>query len=464
MTGITKKRQHAWEAATEVQAEATPGRMRQVRQDGYSTAQEKPRALAVGVVLGGLSRPEAEEHIEELSLLAETDGMEVVGSVMQARSRPDPATFVGSGKIKELTELAIEKKVDWLLFDEELTPTQQKNIEKQTKVQVMDRTGLILDIFAMRARSREAKTQVELAQHEYMLPRLTGLWTHFSRQKGGTFTRGGEGESQLEIDRRIVKQRISQLKRELARIGRQHKVRKKGQDDYFRIALVGYTNAGKSSLLNALTRAGVLAENRLFATLDATTRRWSVSQGREVLLTDTVGFIRKLPHQLVASFRSTLGEAAEADVLLHVVDLSHPAWAEQVAETRRVLTEIGADEVPEIVVFNKIDRPEAKEKLEDALADESGALAISAVTGDGLRDLREVVEAQISGPPREEVFMLPAELGEGVALIYRRARVVAQAQDNGIIELNVQGSPGELAALAAALRKLGAPEPVTREI
>lgn len=434
-----------------------------MRQDGYSTAVRKPRALAVGVILGNTSRAQAEEHIQELALLADTDGMEVVGTVMQVRGRPDPATFVGRGKVEELAALASEKSVDWLLFDEELTPTQQKNIEKQTKVQVMDRTGLILDIFAMRARSREAKTQVELAQHEYMLPRLTGLWTHFSKQKGGTRTRGGEGESQLEIDRRIVKQRIAQLKRELARLGRQHEVRKKSHDEFFRVALVGYTNAGKSSLLNALTRAGVLAENRLFATLDATTRRWALSPGREVLITDTVGFIRKLPHQLVASFRSTLSEAAEADLLLHVVDLSHPAWAEQIEETRRVLAEIGAEEVPEIVVFNKIDRPEAQARLEEALADETGALAVSARTGEGLRHLREVVEAQISGPPREEVFTLPAEFGEGVALVYRTARVVSQLQENGVVRLGVQGSPGELAALAAQLRKLGAPEPLVRE-
>ncbi len=432
--------------------------------DLYETAPKPKRALVVGAALRGVTREAGEEHLEELSLLAETDGMEVVGSILQVRSRPDPATLLGRGKIQELAALAADKKVDWLLFDEELTPTQQKNIEKQTKVQVMDRTGLILDIFAMRARSREAKTQVELAQHEYMLPRLTGLWTHFSKQKGGVNIRSGEGESQLEIDRRIVKARISQLKRDLARIGRQHAVRKRGHDDFFRVALVGYTNAGKSSLLNALTRSAVLAENRLFATLDATTRRWSLSHGREVLLTDTVGFIRKLPHQLVASFRSTLAEAAEADLLLHVVDLSHPAWREQVEETRRVLSEIGADEVPEVVVLNKVDRPAASERLADAQADETGALAISALNGAGLPELREVVEAQISGPPREELFSIPAWCGEGVALVYRRARVVSQEQNNGIVELNVQGSPGELASLAAALKKLGAPDPVAKVV
>ncbi|MBM3269651.1 MAG: GTPase HflX [Candidatus Sericytochromatia bacterium] len=436
--------------------------MKGPKEDFYQTAPKPPRALCVGAALRGASRESAQEHLEELALLAETDGMVVVGTVIQARQRPDPATLLGKGKIEEIAAMAAEKQADWLLFDEELTPTQQKNIEKQTKVQVMDRTGLILDIFALRARTREAKTQVELAQHEYMLPRLTGLWTHFSKQKGGVGIRSGEGESQLEIDRRIVKARISQLKRDLARIGRQHAVRKRGHDDYFRVALVGYTNAGKSSLLNALTRSAVLAENRLFATLDATTRRWALSHGREVLLTDTVGFIRKLPHQLVASFRSTLAEAAEADLLLHVVDLSHNAWREQVEETRRVLAEIGADEVPEIVVFNKIDRIHAAGRLEDAQADESGALAISALSGQGLRELREVVEAQISGPPREEVFTIPAWCGEGVALVYRRARVVAQHQEDGMIALNVQGSPGELASLAAALRNLGAPDPLAQ--
>jgi GTP-binding protein HflX len=428
---------------------------------GHETAVKKPRALVVGVVFRGTSREAAEEHLEELALLADTDGMEVVGSVMQSRSKPEPATLLGSGKIEEIALRAADERVDWLLFDEELTPTQQKNIEKQTKIQVMDRTGLILDIFAMRARSKEAKTQVQLAQHEYMLPRLTGLWTHFSKQKGGVGIRSGEGESQLEIDKRIVKARIAALKRELSRIGKQHDVRKKGHDDFFRVALVGYTNAGKSSLLNALTRSAVLAEDRLFATLDATTRRWSLSHGREVLLTDTVGFIRKLPHQLVASFRSTLAEAGEADLLLHVVDLSHPAWASQVEETRRVLAEIGADEVPEIVVFNKIDRHVAAQTLDAAIADEPGAIAISALKGVGMPELRSVVEAQISGPPREETFRLPAELGEGVALVYRRARVVSQNHDNGMVELVVQGPPGELASLAAALRDLGAPSPLS---
>lgn len=220
-----------------------------VRRVGYSTHVAAPRAIVVGVALGGTLRLKAAEHLEELKLLAETDGMQVVGSALQARKRPDPATLLGSGKVAQIAQLAAEQAADWLLFDEELSPTQQKNIERQTKVKVMDRTGLILDIFAMRARSREAKTQVELAQHEYMLPRLTGLWTHFTKQKGGIGLRGGEGESQLEIDRRIVKARISQLKRDLARIGRQHEARRQGHDGFFRVALVGYTNAGKSSLL-----------------------------------------------------------------------------------------------------------------------------------------------------------------------------------------------------------------------
>ncbi len=412
--------------------------------------------MVVGVVLGGGDRDLATEHLEELALLADTDGMEVVGSLMQARSRAEPATLLGRGKVAELAELAQKERVQWLLFDEELTPTQQKNLEKQAKVQVMDRTGLILDIFAMRARTKEAKTQVELAQLEYMLPRLTGLWTHFSRQKGGIGLRGGEGESQLEIDRRIVKTRIAALKRELAQISKQHDIRKQSHGGFFRVALVGYTNAGKSSLLNSLTRAGVLAENRLFATLDATTRLWALSEGRQALLTDTVGFIRKLPHQLVASFRSTLSEAAEADLLLHVVDLSHPAWPEQIDETRRVLTEIGAGDVPEIVVFNKVDRAEAQAALEGALADEPGALAVSAATGINLQALREVVEAQIAGPPREELLALDAARPEAVSLIYRRARVVSHEQVDGVVHMKVQGSPGELASLVATLRELGA--------
>lgn len=269
-------------------------KQRDTRKEFFETVEVRPRAILIGVQTRGQERPEVEEHLDEMAQLATTDGMDVVGRVIQGRARPDPATFLGSGKVEEVMALAEEQKADWLLFDDELTPGQQRNLEKQAKVKVMDRTGLILDIFAMRARTREARTQVELAQHEYMLPRLTGLWTHFTRQKGGTRTRGGEGESQLEIDRRIVKARIAALKRELGRIGRQAETRLRGHDGFFRVALVGYTNAGKSSLLNALTRAGVLAEDKLFATLDATTRRWSLATGRDALLTDTVGFIRKL--------------------------------------------------------------------------------------------------------------------------------------------------------------------------
>ncbi|MBU6429942.1 MAG: GTPase HflX [Cyanobacteria bacterium REEB65] len=431
---------------------------KRTRGPGLQTALQAPRAIAVSAIIGDSDRDVAREHVEELALLADTDGMVVVATVLQARDRADPGTLIGRGKVDEIREMAAQQKADWLVFDQELTPTQQKNLEKLTKVKVMDRTGLILDIFAMRARSKEAKTQVELAQLEYMLPRLTGLWTHFSRQKGGIGMRGGEGESQLEIDRRIVKARIAALKRELGQIAKQHDVRKQGHGGFYRVALVGYTNAGKSSLLNALTRAGVLAENRLFATLDATTRRWSLAQGREVLLTDTVGFIRKLPHQLVASFRSTLAEAAEADLLLHVVDLSHPSWPAQLEETRRVLSEIGAGDIPEVVVFNKVDCPTAQDVRADALAQEPGAVVVSAKTGQGLADLRIVVEAQVAGPPREETFALPVANGDAVALVYQRFRVVGHDQVDGKIELRVQGSPADLAKLASLLERLSSLE------
>ncbi|MEB3205324.1 MAG: GTPase HflX [Candidatus Sericytochromatia bacterium] len=423
-------------------------KQRDTRKEFFETVEVRPRAILIGVQTRGQERPEVEEHLDEMAQLATTDGMDVVGRVIQSRARPDPATFLGSGKVEEVMVLAEEQKADWLLFDDELTPGQQRNLEKQAKVKVMDRTGLILDIFAMRARTREARTQVELAQHEYMLPRLTGLWTHFTRQKGGTRTRGGEGESQLEIDRRIVKARIAALKRELGRIGRQAETRLRGHDGFFRVALVGYTNAGKSSLLNALTRAGVLAEDKLFATLDATTRRWSLATGRDALLTDTVGFIRKLPHQLVASFRSTLAEAAEADLLLHIVDLSHPAWAEHMAETRSVLTEIGAGDRPEIVVFNKVDRPEAQSRLEQAREDEPGCVPVSAASGEGLKDLRAVVEAQVAGPPREGVVHLPAGDRARLSEIYRRVRVVkVEDGPDGGLQVTVHGPPGELVAL-----------------
>ena len=317
------------------------------------------RALAVGVVQDTRERAMVEEHLQELIQLADTAGFEVVSTVTQERRSIDPATFIGSGKVDEIRLLAEEFQVEAVIFDDELSPAQGRNLEDRIGKPVTDRTGIILDIFAWRARSREARVQVELARLQYLLPRLTGLWSHFTRQRGGVGMRG-EGETQLEMDRRMTKTRIAELRRELEEIRVQAHHRRQGRQDAYRVALVGYTNAGKSSLMNALTRADVLAENRLFATLDATMRALELPSGDTVVLTDTVGFIRKLPPTLVASFRSTLDEVRDAHLLLHVVDLGHPAWDSQVQATQATLAELGVQDRPTLMVFNQIDRPEAR--------------------------------------------------------------------------------------------------------
>ncbi len=319
--------------------------------EGKELEEEVEKAILVCAILGK-KRSEAEEHLAELELLAHTAKISCMAQVTQEREKIDPATYLGSGKIEEIAVLADQLEAELLLFDDELSPSQGRNIEKITKKRVQDRTGLILDIFAKRAHTREAKLQVELARVEYLLPRLTGMWSHFTRQKGGVGLKG-DGETQLEMDRRMTKTRISELKKEIEKLGDQREIRRRSREKYFRVSLVGYTNAGKSTLLNALTDAGTYTEDQLFATLDSTTRRIPRS---EVLLADTVGFIRKLPHTLVASFRSTLSEIKEADLLLHVVDVSHPTFLDQMAITDTVLNEIGAGDIPAILVLNKSDR------------------------------------------------------------------------------------------------------------
>ena len=276
-----------------------------------------------------MTRTQAMDSLDELALLADTAGAVVVDCVLQDKKMLDPATFIGKGKVHQLSKIVIEKDIAVVLFDEDLTPVQVKNLEKEIKRKIIDRSGLILDIFARRARTREAQTQVELAQLQYLLPRLTRQWTHLSRQEGGIGTRG-PGETQLEVDRRMIRKKIDRLRVALGKIELQRGVRRKRRWDFIKIALVGYTNVGKSSLLNALADTEVFVEDRLFATLDATIRTVSLEAHQKILLIDTVGFIRKLPHHLVASFRSTLEETIEADILLHVVDLSHAHFEEQI--------------------------------------------------------------------------------------------------------------------------------------
>jgi GTP-binding protein HflX len=339
------------------------------------------RAFLVGLVLPGQPGYVVEEHLDELAQLADTAGAQVVGRAVQARKAPDPATSIGKGKAEEVAAAARELGADLLIFDDDLSGSQAKNLEELTKLPIMDRSALILDIFDLRAQSREARTQVELARLKYMLPRLTRQWSHLSRQGGGVGTRGGEGESQLEQDRRVIRTRVRRLEQDLEKIERTRGVQRHGRNGAPTVALTGYTNAGKSTLFNRLTAAGTLAENRLFATLDAKLRRGSVDGARTAVFADTVGFIRKLPHHLVSSFRSTLGEITAADLVLHVVDRGHPRWQEQAEVAEAVMDELGVDRERVIRVFNKSDLVPAEEPRD-------GTLWVSAVTGEGIPELK----------------------------------------------------------------------------
>ncbi len=324
--------------------------------------------------------------LEELRRLADTAGAKVLGEIVQRRGTIHPAHFIGKGKMEEVKLLAEEKKADVAIFNDDLSPPQVRNLEKSLGVKVVDRSELILDIFSRRARTRESRLQVELAQLEYMLPRLTGMWKHLERQAGGIGTRG-PGETQLETDRRLVRERIARLKRDLVGVEKERETQRRRRRREFRAALVGYTNAGKSTLFNALTRADVFVEDRLFATLDATTRQMVSPDRQVVLLTDTVGFIRKLPHHLVASFHSTLVEAIEADLLLHVVDAADPDVERQMAAVEKVLGDLLETPRPTTLVFNKCDRLD-EETIAGLRARWPGCHVVSARTGAGLTDLR----------------------------------------------------------------------------
>jgi len=332
----------------------------------------------------------SEEGLVELRLLAETAGAQVRGEVHQRRGAIRSATYLSKGKIEEIRVLTAEEGANLLLLDEDLSPAQSRNLEETLKVKVVDRSGLILDIFARRARTREARLQVELAQLEYLLPRLTRMWEHLSRLGGGIGTRG-PGETQLEVDRRRIRERIAKLKRELEGVVKERRVQRRGRRSCYKVSLVGYTNAGKSTLFNALTRSRVYVEDQLFATLDPTTRVFASANGSRALLTDTVGFIRKLPPHLVASFRATLEEVAEADLLLHVVDATEPDPEAHINAVDAVLESIGALGQPRLLAFNKIDAQNDEVALLGLRARYPGATFVSALTRQGLPELREAV-------------------------------------------------------------------------
>jgi GTPase len=392
------------------------------------------RAVLVGAPPRHMDARVVDEHMEELRRLTDTAGGLVAGELIQRIDAPTPQTYIGSGKVKELRDLVKGAEADLVIFDEELKPDQAQNLERALDVRVMDRSELILDIFASRARTREAKLQVELAQLEYLLPRLQRMWTHLSRIRGGIGLRG-PGETQLETDRRLIGRRISELKKKLGAVADARANQRKRRRGNYRVALVGYTNAGKSSILRTLSGDDLFVEDRLFATLDSATRQVELGSGYAALVTDTVGFIRKLPHHLVASFRSTLEEAREADLLLHVIDAAHPDWEEQKEVVDEVLHELELGGVPQILVFNKVDRLTHAE--EGALRDRTRALEttpavfVSAVEAEGLRALLEAMLARArQRNPRVRVALSAAD-GELLAAVHREGEVL-ESERNGV--------------------------------
>jgi GTP-binding protein HflX len=386
----------------------------------------RQRALLVGG--GDVSLDEAESSLAELALLTDTAGAEPVEVAVQRRETPDPATFIGKGKAEELRELVEMLDLDVVIFDEELSPAQQRNLEKLFKVDVVDRVALILDIFAQHAHSQAGMLQVELAQLRYRLPRLRGRGVEMSQQGAGIGTRG-PGETQLEVDRRRILRRIAKLERDLDAVARVRDTQRKSRrrTEHPLVALVGYTNAGKSTLLNRLTGAGVLVEDRLFSTLDATVRRLPLPGGETVLLSDTVGFVRKLPHQLVESFRSTLEEVVDANLLIHVVDASSPEAERQIEAVRTVLRGLGAGDVPELLVANKLDaaEPEALVALKAR-----GAVPVSAATGEGVEAFLETLAERLRALNAVVELTVPYERGDVLAALHREGEVLVEVHDD----------------------------------
>jgi len=393
----------------------------------------KERCVLVGVSTRSVGREETEEYLDELALLADTAGAEVVARTSQDRDRIDAATFIGKGKVEEIHTLVLEQGIQLVIFDDDLNAVQVRNLERILECKVLDRSGLILDIFASRAKSNEAKTQVELAQLQYFLPRLTRQWTHLSKQFGGIGTKG-PGETQIETDRRMIRSRISHLKEKLDRIAQQRVTQRKGRLHHTRAALVGYTNAGKSTLLNLLSGSEVFVEDRLFATLDPTTRVVQLSVSNEILVTDTVGFIRKLPHHLVASFKSTLEEITEADLLLHVVDVSSKTFEEQIKVVNDTLGELGADERPTLMVFNKIDLLGDRTILQSLATEYPNRVFISAARGINILGLKDEVLRLLETEFVEELFRIPQDQQKLISQLHSAGEVLDRTyEENDVI-------------------------------
>jgi GTP-binding protein HflX len=400
----------------------------------FDTARKTERVILVGVTRQkSQMRYETDDHLDELELLVQTAGAEIVEKVLQNRSTISVTTFIGKGKAEYLAERCEELDIQTVIFDDDLSPVQQRNLERALNRKVLDRTALILDIFVMHARSNAAKAQVELAQLQYMLPRLTRLWTHLSKQLGGIGTKG-PGETQIETDRRIVRDRIAHLKEKLERIDRQRATQRKGRKDITRVSLVGYTNVGKSTLLNMLTGSDVLVEDMLFATLDSTVRSVEI-EGRELLISDTVGFIRKLPTRLIASFKSTLDEVVEADIILHVVDVSHPYFKDQIDVVRDTLKELHAEHKPTVMVFNKIDRLEDTGIMAGLKSEYPYSVFISASRGMNIGELRAAILLMAEEQHRDKEFEIRPPDFSISAEFHRVARIVDEKFEEDCIRI-----------------------------
>jgi GTP-binding protein HflX len=394
---------------------------------------EKERAIACSVKRKGSNREEALEDLEELVFLAETAGAEVVHKIYQELPKINSATVIGKGKLQEIKQIVKEDNIKLIIFDDNLSPAQVNNLEKELNIKVTDKSGIILDIFATRAKTNEAKTQVELAQLQYILPRLTRMWTHLSKQYGGIGTRG-PGETQIETDRRIIRTRIQTLKEKLLEIEQQKREQRKKRSDIPQFALVGYTNAGKSTLMNTITDANVYVENKLFATLDTTVRQFTLPSGQKALISDTVGFIKKLPPNLVASFKSTLMEAIDADVLLHIVDVSHKLFRDQINTVNKTLEELKINEKPTILVFNKVDLLDDV-SIHKALKNEfPDSIFISAQRGINIENLLTLMQEKYNRYNNIFEINLPYSKSDMISLIYESYEVInRQDSDDGMI-------------------------------
>ena len=406
----------------------------------HKTVSDLEKAIAVTVIEKGSDRDLAMEHLDELEFLCETAGAVVVEKYYQELDKPNIATMIGSGKVEEIKERVEDNDISIVLFDEELSPVQVRNLEKSLEIKVMDRSGIILDIFAKRAQTVEAKTQVELAQMQYLLPRLTRMWTHLSKQYGGIGTKG-PGETQIETDRRIVRKKIQHLKKKLEDMNRTKVEQRKRRSGIPRYALVGYTNAGKSTLMRSVAESDVYVEDKLFATLDTTVRKFDLPDGANALISDTVGFIRKLPAHLVASFRSTLAEAGEADVVLHVVDLSHEYFREHIKVVRETLEVLGMQDKPQILVFNKIDNLEDYFGIHAVKEEFDDAVFISAKNNLNIQELLRRMQSIYDEKSSEYDLMLPYSEMQHVSDIYNLADIMGREDKDEGIHFNLKVHP-----------------------